>query len=156
MRIMTHDLSIDPASGSLRISGLTALISAGQTKADIEPLLAPFARGGRDHGNGYAWLDFGGLSFGGYPSGLSLCFFEDRLVEARWGVSLPDAPMEGGWPTRQAIDDEVRFVQRILTEQLGRSPDAASFGWGQVWSMFDAKGFLAAHGIRYTQNPQRQ
>jgi hypothetical protein len=148
-------LSIDPASGALRIGGLTATISAGQKKADIEPLLEPFARGVRDYGNGYEWLNFGGISFGGYPCGLALCFFEDRLVEASWSVALPDAPMEGGWPTRKAIDDEVRFVQKVLTEQLGQPPHAAAFGWGKVWSAFDSKGFLAANGIRYAQNPQR-
>src|ERR1700679_2992520 len=102
---MAHDLSVDPPSGALRISGLSTDISAGLKKADIERVLAAFARGGRDHGNGYEWLSFGGLSFGGYPCGLGLCFFEGRLTMAKWNVSLPDAPMEGGWPTRGAIDD---------------------------------------------------
>jgi len=151
---MAHDLSIDPASGSLRLSGLTAGISPGQTKVDVQPLLVPFARGARDHRNGYEWLNFGGLSFGGYPCTLALCFFEGRLVEASWSVSLPDAPMENGWPSRAAIDDEVRFVRKTLTEQLGQSPDVAAFSWGRVWSTFDPKGFLAANGIRYTQSPQ--
>ena len=56
---MAHDLSIGPASGSLRIAGSTADISAGQMKADVASLPEPFARGGRDHDNGYEWLNFG-------------------------------------------------------------------------------------------------
>ena len=151
---MTHELSIDPASGALRVAGLAAPVVAGQAKAEIAQLLAPFAKGDRDHRNGYAWLSFTGLAFGGYPCDLALCFFEDRLVELSWNVTLPDAPEENGWPSRQAIDDELWFVRQVLEAQLGRSLDKTAFDWGRVWSAFDPKGLIAANGLRYRQSPQ--
>lgn len=145
---------MDRASGALRIGGLTTALAAGQSKAEIAELLAPFARGGRDHRNGYAWLNFQGLAFGGHPCALALCFFQDHLVEASWNVSLPDAPLENGWSNRVAIDQEVRFVRQALTAQLGRPPGVAAFSWGEVWSLFDPKGFCAANGLRYRQSPR--
>jgi len=153
---MPHDLSIDPITGALTITGLAVALSAGQAKAEIVSLLASCARGGRDYRNGYAWLNFGGLAFGGAACDLALCFFEERLVEVSWNVALPDAEMEDGWPSRQASEDAVRFVRQVLTTQLERSPDAGAFSWGRVWSQFDPKAGLAAHGLRYTGSPQHR
>ena len=53
--------------------------------------------------------------------------------------------MEGGWPTRDAIDKEVAFVRDILA----RGGLIRKFGWGEVWSGYDAKSFIASNGLRY-------
>ena len=68
----------------------------------------------------------------------------------RAAVELRDAPKDGGWPTRQAIDEEVAFVRGILTQDgLNIDDDPKKFNWGEAWSSFDAKGFLASNGLRY-------
>ncbi|AYG57823.1 hypothetical protein CCGE525_02610 [Rhizobium jaguaris] len=115
--------------------------------------MSPWVGGSRDLKNGYEWLQLRGLAFGKHPAGLSLCFHHGKLISSDWGVSLPGAPMEGGWPTQQAIDQEIAFVRRILTAlfQTELTTGALEFSWGTVWSKFDPKGFLASHGIRYRQ-----
>ena len=145
-----HDaLDIDPESGCLRIAGL-APIGAGAAMSDVANALAQRAACARDHGNGYAWLYFKDLSFGGRPCHLGLCFLDGRLVEASWSVTLPDSA-PGEWPTREEIDEEIAFVRAVLGELLGRpvSNGHWRFGWGEIWSEFDPKGFSAAHGLRY-------
>ena len=147
---MAFELTIEPGTGALRIGDLARLTS-GQSKADVSVTLDQFARDERDHGNGYEWLSFGGLTFGGRAASLSLCFFNDRLHQVAWNAHPPDGAMEGGWPTRAGIDEEVAFVRRILGSQIGFevSRSAMTFPWGEVWSEFDPKGFLAANGLRY-------
>lgn len=148
--VHTPQMVVDPADGSLKLGDL-ATLSAGNDKGAIEAALALHVRGARDHGNGYAWLDLQGFLFGGHPCSLSLCFFQGRLAEASWSVSLPGAEQKGGWPTREAIEAEVKFVRSVLAEQLGRPLEQGheGFPWGAVWSQFDAKGFSASNGLRY-------
>ncbi len=63
---------------------------------------------------------------------------------------LPNAPAEGGWPTREAIDEEGAFVRRTLAKEgLSLGDSATAFAWGEVWSGFGPKGFLAGNGVRY-------
>jgi hypothetical protein len=150
VRRVPDALDIDPDSGCLRIAGL-APIRAGADMSDVANALTHHAAGERDHGNGYAWLYFRDLSFGGRPCHLALCFLHGRLAEAGWSVALPDAAPSGEWPTREAIDEEIAFVRAVLGETLGR-PVADGhwrFQWGEIWSAFDPKGFLAANGLRY-------
>jgi hypothetical protein len=139
--------SIDRDDGAMLVGDHR--LSAGQSRRDVERLLAAQVKGGRDFGNGYAWLDLEGLSFGGQPAWLSLCFHHGRLSEASWSVALPGAPE--GWPTREAIDEEVEFVRAVLAQEIGFAPsgDSMTFPWGEVWSLFDPKGDLAANGLRY-------
>ncbi|WEK57512.1 MAG: hypothetical protein P0Y52_13355 [Candidatus Brevundimonas phytovorans] len=150
---MAPPISIDPKTGSICL-GDSVRLSANDPKAAIEHKIAEWLHGSRNHGNGYEWLDLRGFSFGGHPAALSLCFHDDCLVQAAWGVQLPNAPSEGGWPTRKAIDDEVKFVRTTLTNMIefkdgfGRS----QFPWGEVWSDFDNKGFLASNGLRYRRS----
>jgi hypothetical protein len=104
-----------------------------------------------DHHNGYVWDMFRGLKFIGYPCGIAVCFHFDRLTEIHFGVSLPGAGLENGWPTREAIDQEVEFVRSTLSDVFSVSFESGSqrFKWGEVWSMFDQRGFMASSGIRY-------
>jgi hypothetical protein len=146
---MSYNFCIDRKTGSARIEGLTEIVP-GQDKSDVEQRVAPLLSGTQDHGNGYQWLYLKGLSFGSQPCGLGLCFFRGKLHEISWSVNLPDAHMEGGWPTRVAIDQEIEFVRRELERQLGCRPERACFPWGQVWSAFDEKGYLASNGVRYS------
>ena len=58
--------------------------------------------------------------------------------------------MEGDWPTREAIDAEVAFVRGVLARKgitVGELPQ--KFLWGEIWSIFDSKGFVAANGLRF-------
>jgi hypothetical protein len=147
---MAHELLIDPATGALELTGL-ARLGAGSRKAEAEAALAPLAKGERDFGNGYSWLYAAGLALGGAPASLGLCYFEGRLTMATWSVDLPDAPAEGGWPTREAIDAEVDFVLGELRRQLGRgfARDEESFAWGWAYSSYDPRGDTASSGLRY-------
>ena len=139
--------TIDRQDGALLVGDRR--LTGGQRRREIERALGAHVMGGRDFGNGYAWLDLEGLAFGGHPAWLSLCFLHGRLSEASWSVALPEAP--DGWPTREAIDAEIAFVRTVLANEIGfASPDGSmTFPWGEVWSQFDPKGDLAANGIRY-------
>ena len=107
----------------------------------------------QEHGspNGYVWEMFRGLKFMGHPCGIAVCFHFDRLTEIHFCVSLPGARLESGWPTREAIDQEVGFIRSALSDVFGVSFESGSHGfkWGEVWSMFDQKCFIASSGIRY-------
>ena len=58
-----------------------------------------------------------------------------------------DDVFDSGWPTRNEIDAEVAFVRRTLADDMGIR--IGPFPWGEVWSSFDAKSFMAASGLRY-------
>lgn len=143
---MATELWIHRETGSIRVGDI-AVLEPNQTKVSVGPLLADLLEGSRDHGNGFEWLYLRDLTFGGQPAKLSICFHDGHLEQASWSVQLHDAPMEGGWPTREAIDSELSFVREVLVRDMeihpGRTP------WGEVWSSFDAKGFMAANGLRY-------
>jgi hypothetical protein len=64
---------------------------------------------------------------------------------------LPNAKLDGGWPTREAINDEIAFVKEVFRDQLKRKfgDNTEQFKWGVAWSGFDSKGFKATAGIRY-------
>jgi hypothetical protein len=146
---VTPDLTIDPASGALQLGGLDVTVEAGAARDRVERRLADLIRGRRDHGNGYHWLYLGGLSFGGWRCDVGLCFFEDRLAEASWSATPPERPTDAGWPSPEEIDRELAFVREELKRQLGRDASEASLAWGEVWSVFDPKGGMAANGLRY-------
>lgn len=147
---MKSSISIDPQTGAICLADQIRL-EAGQPKSVVEPLVGEWLDGSRDFGNGYEWLDLRRLSFGGQPAGLGLCFHAGLLDHVSWSVNLPDAPTEAGWPTRKAIEDELSFVRGELVRQLRLTPGQCgmTFDWGEVWSLFDAKGFLASNGLRY-------
>jgi hypothetical protein len=143
-----NELTIDPATGALGFGdGVT--LTAGAEMAAAKAL-EPFWAGARDHDNGYAWLYFDGLGFGGRPCNVGLCFRDGRLDQASWGLVAPGADPDA-WPDREAIDRETGFVRAVLREQLGRSFSTGEerFAWGEVWSLFDEKGFAASSGLRY-------
>ena len=142
---MTAELWINKDTGEIRI-GDHVLLQPNQAKSSIEPLVADLLEGSRDHGNGFEWLYLRGLTFGGQPAGLSVCFRDGRLEQASWSVYLPDAPTEGGWPTREAMDRELLFVRETLAREMNIR--AGKMPWGEVWSSFDAKGFMASNGLR--------
>jgi hypothetical protein len=146
---MAFDMSIDRDTGSLLI-GSDIRIGIADRRPEVTDLVAPLIHGVRDHGNGYVWVNIRGLIFGDYPCGASLCFSMDRIHRVSWGVSLPNAETESGWPTRNAIDDQIKYVREVLKQQLSRDFELGqeAFLWG-AWSQFDAKGFLASNGLRY-------
>jgi hypothetical protein len=147
---MVQEVSIDPTSGMVHIGNVGAL-SPWQDRANIVSLLNPFASGSRDHGNGYEWLYFKGLLFDGFPCALGLCFRDGWLEQIGWSVTLPEAPKDANWPTREQSNREVKFVGAVLDKQLGHRWRTERFAWGQVWSCFDEKEFSASNGLRYAK-----
>jgi len=147
---MTIAISIDPADGALGIGDGISL-TAFQRRQSVAPLVEAWQFGERDFGNGYSWLDLDGFTFGGLSANLSLCFAFGRLEQASWGVRLPGQESGGGWPSAEAIEEEIAFVRAELAEQLGVASigDQMAFDWGVVWSQYDPKGGLPAHGLRY-------
>jgi hypothetical protein len=148
---MTPSIHIDIADGSVKLLGSQHTICRGASQASVEAMLCEFQMGAVDHGNGYSWLNFHGLTFGEMPCGLALLFHQKKLTEVHFSVALPNAPLESGWPTRAAIDDEIEFVRKIFRAQLKRRfrNEPEQFRWGVAWSEFDSKGFRATAGIRY-------
>ena len=146
---MTIAFSIDPETGDIWIG--EARLAAHQAKAEVEPRLAQLIEGARDHGNGYEWLYLGGVSFGGQPAGLALCFHNGRLAEAMWSLRYAEVAEEGAWPSRDASEAEIAFVREVLARDMGFDARRASmrFGWGEVWSDYDEKGAMAGNGLRY-------
>lgn len=146
---MAAELWINRNSGDIRIGDLV-LLQPNQSKSSIVPLVADLLVGSSDHRKGFEWLSLAGVTFGGQPARISICFHDGRLKQALWSVELPDAPSQGGWPTREAIDAEIAFVRRTLENEMGIGVGSQS--WGKVWSSFDQKGFLASNGLRYTSS----
>ncbi|QDX24871.1 hypothetical protein FPZ54_01720 [Sphingomonas suaedae] len=147
---MLAKLSIARETGCVRIGDL-AVLGSRHHKSAVEQAVGPLVIGSRDHGNGYEWLDLGGMTFGGEQAALSLCFSSGLLEAISWNVQLPDAPMESGWPTKEAIDSEVSFVRGVLLQEMGI--ELGSQPWGELWSHFDPRGFMASSGLRYHRSP---
>ncbi|WP_129646275.1 hypothetical protein [Peristeroidobacter agariperforans] len=148
---MTAALTISSSDGSIRIAGCPLVLAKGLRKDVAVAHLSQFHRSNTDHGYGYEWLYFQGTSFGMQPCALGLCFHLDHLTAMQFGVSLPNAVLEDGWPTRETIDQEISFIRKQLAKQLGRTFESGQerFSWGVVWSLFDAKGVQASAGLRY-------
>jgi len=148
---MSTPFSISASDGAIHFEGRSFVLGAGASKDAAISGLADLYAGSRNHNNGYEWAFFKGFSFGGAPSGMSLCFKFGELVEAHWSVNLPGAEAEGGWPTKNAIDQEVEFVCSVLAKAFAPQHFSGHrvFSWGEVWSSFDPKGFMASSGLRY-------
>jgi hypothetical protein len=145
------DLLIDRDTGSLAI-GPDIILHAGDSRRVVTKALTPFVRRERDMGTGYVWLDINDLLFGDQPCAASLCFCNNRLRLVNWFVSLPGAETEGGWPTREAIDNEIAFVRAVIQRQLNADLHFGEtiFPWGKIWSRFDPIGFMADNSLLYT------
>jgi hypothetical protein len=148
---MQPSLLFNSNDGSIHISSVTCPISRDMPRDLAASELADFFRSKIDHRNGYEWLAFHQLTFNSEPCGLALGFHLGKLQQVHFGVSLPDAPLKDGWPTREAIDAEISFIRQALSRSFSRSFSSGKeqFPWGIVWSDFDAKGFQATSGIRY-------
>ena len=147
----TTELIISPDDGVIHLSGYSFALRGGLNKEAVRKALSPLFRQEQSMGNGYEWLSFHNATFGKQPCWFAACFHQGALTEVNFNVSLPDAKLEDGWPTREAIEEELAFVRSQFKAQLGTAPDAASttFHWGTAWSMFDPKGFQANSGVRY-------
>lgn len=99
---MSLAFSIERGSGNLHL-GDAIRIERNCSRALTEPRVAGLIRRQRNFGNGYAWLDLEGLSFGAAPAWLSLCFRHAHLAEASWSVDLPGTP-----PVRRLADPRRR------------------------------------------------
>ena len=147
---MRFELSFERSTGALLL-GSDVRLGVAESRTQAANSLASLIHRIRDLKNDYVWIDLRGLSFGGQTCAASFCFMSDRLHGASWSVSLPGAELEGGWPTRKAIDEEIAFVRRTLKQQLGRDFEQGReiFPWGTVFSVFDEKGFQAHNGLRH-------
>lgn len=147
---MTPSVHVDVTNGSVNL-GPQHTIRRGASQADLEAMLGEFKAGDVDYGNGSYWLYLQNLTFGEMPCQLALLFRKKRLTEIHFAVALPDAPVESGWPTFEAINDEIAFVRKVFHMQLKRKfrNKAERFGWGEAWSSYDERGFRATAAIRY-------
>ena len=143
---MLTPFAIAPKTGDILLGGIISL-EPKQAKDLIEPKVLDLLGSSRDHGNGYEWLALQKLSFGGQPAGLSLCFYNGQLQQATWSIQLPGARVEDNWPTQEAIEAEVTFVKKTLSEEMGLF--VGQQAWGEIWSVFDQKGFIASNGLKY-------
>jgi hypothetical protein len=147
----TYALKFDANNGSVSLPARANVIHGGMSQSHAEAALGECLRDRVDHANGYTWSNFHGLQLGGMPCVLSLGFHHAALTELHLSVSLPDAELAEGWPTRATIDAALTFMRRVFTEQFGREfgEDDERFDWGLAWCGFDAKACLASAGIRY-------
>ena len=148
---MPHEITIDPATGTVSIAGISLTLQAGLPYEQVEATFSSFKQSERDHRNGYRWLDLHRLSFGGKPAGLGLCFFHSHLCELHWDVSLREDTSDTSWPTQEESDQTVVFLHETLRPMLSRpfSSGDERFPWGVVWALYDAKGGFASAGLRY-------
>lgn len=148
---MKPALTINPLDGSIRIVGIALALSKSTAREDAMSALSSQFRNSNDFGTGYEWLSFHHVTLGGQPCNFTLGFHLGKLEDAQFSVTLPGAKTEEGWPTRQAIDEELTFMRKELSAQLGvkLGKHDARFPWGSVWSTFDPKGFQASTGLRY-------
>lgn len=132
--VLTAALRVDPATGAVHLEGASAVLVGGMARAATLEALQGVA-----------------ATLGGQPVALLPCFEHGELAELRLGVDLPGAPVRDGWPTQAAIEAEVAFVRAQLQAQLGTLLEAghARWPWGEVWSLFDAKGWQATAGVRW-------
>ncbi|MGH8054807.1 MAG: hypothetical protein ACREP4_12900 [Stenotrophomonas sp.] len=149
---MNPSLTFDPSDGSASISGIPIRLRGGLSREAVPSALVSFYRSTLNHGNGYEWLSFHGVTFGGHPCGFALCFFHGSMTQLHFSVMLPNTEIESGWPTKGAIDDEIAFVRKELSAQLRTTiaDHGSTFSWGVAWSTFDPRGFQASSGVRYT------
>jgi hypothetical protein len=148
---MEPSIQFETSSGVVSIEPLQIHLRAGLPESVALLGLGTLLAGVTDHGNGYKWLRCRGLTLFDRPCGLAICFHREALTELHFGVALPDAVLEGGWPTRSTIDKEVAFMRAQLGTVFSRSfsKGEEAFDWGVVWSCFDPKGFSASTGLRY-------
>jgi len=149
---MPHEFTIDPHTGTIYITGFSLVLRAGVARPDVFAALSALPWSRADHRNGYEWLIFEGLSFGGGPAVLSMCFHQGLLREIRWDVDLRPASADpSSWPSREECDQEIVFVRGILCDLLSRpfTSGQERFPWGEVWSLFDERGGFACAGLRY-------
>lgn len=138
---MTHALTIDRATGALDVEGRTQL-KPRSGKATAEAALPPLLRRRQDFGTGYLWLYADGLSFGGSPCWLDLCYRMGRLTMASWRVDLGP-----GSDDREA---ELAFMRAELGRQLGGNFDREqAFAWGAAWCSHDPRSDAVSSGVRY-------
>jgi hypothetical protein len=142
-------LSLD--DGSIQIEGCALKLAAGVGRVAAVNALGRYYSGNREQNDGSEWVYLQGLSFDGAASGMSLYFEQGALLEMNWSVILPDAELDGGWPSQEAIDEEIAFVRKALgrLKRAGSFSGREKFGWGEVWSEFDAAAFSASSGLRY-------
>lgn len=148
---MQLSLTISRVDGTISIDSIDYAIGKGTSKSVVESEFARLNKSHIEHGNGYEWITLGGISFGGIPSCLSLCFFLDAVQQVQIGVSILDVECADNWATRASSEREVEAVCRELGKQLDCdfSSGQVTFSWGTVWSVFDERSCHPSSGLRY-------
>lgn len=150
---MNPELIICPQDGSIRIqrNEFSIVIDNTLTADRAVVVLAPFSLSERDHGNGYQWRSYSGVSINGVPSSFALCFYAGRLMEVHLGLSPSNEATNNVWPSQESVERDVDFLRDSLRQQLSRSFESGTetFPWGSAWVTFDAKAFSLSAGVRY-------
>jgi hypothetical protein len=143
---------IDPTEGSIRFDGLLGRIAANSNATEVRKFFGAYFRTSQDHYNGYEWLYFDRLGFGGRPCSLGVCFFQGQATGISWSVSTPDFTLKTPWPSRSEVDLEIEFVRQVLAAQLARdfASGLETFPWGRVGCVYDDKsGGVARSFVDY-------
>jgi hypothetical protein len=113
---MTQEITINPLTGAVSVGGSVPTLQDRVPKEVVLAALSEFLHSNRDHGNGYEWLYFRGLAFGGKPAALSACFHQGFLREIQWNVILRNETSAHAWPTQAECDQELEFVRGVLCD----------------------------------------
>ena len=148
---MSTSFRIDPATGSVLFDGTEAAVLNNASKDSIAAALSKHLKSVQDLGNGYEWLYFHDLSFGGKPATISVCFFQGKVRELRWNTNLRPNAADNSWPTRDECNKEIEFVLGVLRSSLSRrlSNGSEKFPWGLVWCEYNERDGFASSGLRY-------
>ena|SRR5271154_3657329 len=148
---MVPELSISGINGSIQIAGCAIFLAKGISKDAVLVGMSAFCRSLSGIKSDDEWLKYSGVNFGGLPCEIFLQFGKQSLIEVSLSVTMPGATLEGGWPTREDIDQEISFMRGMLSNQLGRSFEVGiqEFPWGVAYSVFEERGFCVNSGLRY-------
>lgn len=144
------ELTIALENGAAQIDGFQQPLLAGLSIAIARSELDPVLHRHRDHGNGFEWLDFHRLAFGGWPCRLSACFQEGYLVDMIWWISRT-WPYDDPWPSERELSEQLETLRRTLQAQLLRPFQGASerFVWGDVRPHYQYQTGAAQVALRY-------
>ncbi len=97
----------------------------------------------RDVGTGYYWQYYK-VSFGGYPTSLSFCFYGTQCAMLSMHASLPTDQLQDNWLTEDSMQHMINFFKKTFLKQFGSQLD-----FGSPYHEFDQRSYSVACGISY-------
>lgn len=94
----------------------STVIDSTLTSDRAVSMLGPFYLAELDHGNGYIWRSYSGVSINGVPGSFALCFYAGRLTEAHVGLSISNEATNNVWPSHESVERDVGVLRRSLMQ----------------------------------------